>query len=270
MAACPDIRPGCLELEVLETSALDDMLHVSQIMEACLAIGVSFALDDFGTGYSSLTYLKRLPAKHLKIDRSFVGDMLNDPDDLAILEGILGLATAFRKQPIAEGVESAEHGKLLLQLGCELAQGFVIARPMPADALPGWVNNWQPPASWRSEKTVSVNDLSTLFIGIEHRAWVRAIEECIRHERVKPPPFKQDECRLGQWLQGEGKRRYESLEAYDVILPLHSKVHELGAELYELQAQGKQQEALGRLPELHDLRDRLLIQLEVLLRVSGP
>ncbi len=88
LAAHPNVPTQSLELEVLETTALDDVKHVSKIMNACLALGgVKFALDDFGTGYSSLTYLRRLPAKLIKIDQSFVRDMLIDKDDLAIVEG---------------------------------------------------------------------------------------------------------------------------------------------------------------------------------------
>ena len=100
-------------------------------MQACREMGVGFALDDFGTGYSSLTYLKRLPADLLKIDQSFVRDMLDDLDDLSILEGVLGMSRAFQRQAIAEGVETLAHGEMLLRLGCELAQGYAIARPMP-------------------------------------------------------------------------------------------------------------------------------------------
>ena len=74
--------------------------------------------------------------------------MLDDPDDLAILEGIIGLASAFRREVIAEGVETVAHGSLLLQLGCELAQGYGIARPMPAEQLPAWAANWRPEAAW--------------------------------------------------------------------------------------------------------------------------
>jgi len=114
-------------------------------------VGVSFALDDFGTGYSSLTYLKHLPVYKLKIDQSFVRDMLDDPDDLAILQGIVGLAEAFGRQVIAEGVETVEHGELLLQLGCELAQGYGIARPMPAADIPAWVATWHPDPAWRNQ-----------------------------------------------------------------------------------------------------------------------
>lgn len=123
-------------------------------MHDCQAIGVSFALDDFGTGYSSLTYLKCLPAAVLKIDRTFVRDMLDDPDDRAILKGVLGMASAFRRKVIAEGVERVEHGELLLQLGCELAQGYVIARPMAASDLPGWMASWEPPQQWRQVQRV--------------------------------------------------------------------------------------------------------------------
>jgi diguanylate cyclase (GGDEF)-like protein/PAS domain S-box-containing protein len=127
-----------LQIEILETSALEDVNHAAQIIEECKKFGVQFALDDFGTGYSSLTYLKRLPVSTLKIDRSFVHDMLNDADDLAILEGIVNLANTFNREVIAEGVESIEHGQRLLLLGCDQGQGYGIARPMPAEKLLAW------------------------------------------------------------------------------------------------------------------------------------
>jgi len=145
----PDVDPRHLELEILETSALEDMDQVSETIHACQRIGVRFALDDFGTGYSSLTYLKRLPAELLKIDQSFIRDMLDDPEDLAIVQGVVGLAAAFHRNVIAEGVESVEHGARLLPLGCELAQGYGIAKPMPGSEMPNWVASWQPDVTWR-------------------------------------------------------------------------------------------------------------------------
>jgi diguanylate cyclase (GGDEF)-like protein len=143
LAAHPELPPHCLELEILETSALHDISQVSATMNACQELGVRFALDDFGTGYSSLTYLKRLPTYLIKIDQSFVRDMLEDKDDLAIVEGVVGLAKAFRRKVIAEGVETIAHGVALLQLGCELAQGYGIARPMPAGEIPEWIFRWE-------------------------------------------------------------------------------------------------------------------------------
>jgi diguanylate cyclase (GGDEF)-like protein/PAS domain S-box-containing protein len=150
LAKHPQVDPTSLELEVLETSALEDFAQVSQVIEDCAQIGVTFALDDFGTGYSSLTYLKRLRVQVLKIDQSFVGDMLEDSADWAILQGIIGMAAAFKQDVIAEGVETIEHGSLLLQLGCILAQGYGIARPMPAAQMPKWATEWQPDAAWDS------------------------------------------------------------------------------------------------------------------------
>jgi diguanylate cyclase (GGDEF)-like protein/PAS domain S-box-containing protein len=148
LAAHPKVEPRYLELEILETSALDDVHHVSTIMNACKDLGVNFALDDFGTGYSSLTYLRRLPASLIKIDQSFVRDMLHDADDLAIVEGVIALAKSFKRDVIAEGVETIEHGTALLELGCELAQGYGIAKPMTASDIPMWISNWKPDVSW--------------------------------------------------------------------------------------------------------------------------
>lgn len=152
LAAHSDVNPQDLELEILETSALSDISQVSATMNACHELGVRFALDDFGTGYSSLTYLRRLPAHMIKIDQSFVRDMLEDADDLAIIEGVVGLAKAFHREVIAEGVETIEHGVALLKLGCELAQGYGIARPMPSGNIPEWVSNWKADDSWLAYK----------------------------------------------------------------------------------------------------------------------
>jgi EAL domain-containing protein (putative c-di-GMP-specific phosphodiesterase class I) len=148
LARHPDVNPADLTLEILETSALKDIPYASRVIEECHQLGVAFALDDFGTGYSSLTYLKRLRVASLKIDQSFVQSMLDDPDDLAILKGIIGLASAFKCDVIAEGVETLAHGALLMQLGCDLAQGYCLARPMPAQDLPGWHSGWA--TAWES------------------------------------------------------------------------------------------------------------------------
>lgn len=148
LIAHPQVPPSFLELEIVETSALKDIAEVADLMRACCALGVRFAVDDFGTGYSSLTYLKRLPADLLKIDQTFVRDMLDDPDDLAIVKGVIGLANAFHRRVIAEGVETIAHGELLIPLGCELGQGYGIARPMPASELPLWAAQWKPDPAW--------------------------------------------------------------------------------------------------------------------------
>ena len=264
LAAHPDLMPGCLELEVLETSALRDLAGISQVIEACREIGVMFSLDDFGTGYSSLTYLKVLPVTQIKIDRSFVRGMLEQPDDLAILEGVLGLATAFRRQVIAEGVETEEHGEMLLRLGCELGQGFSIARPMPAHELPGWSATWRPDPSWVNCRPISRDDLPLIFASVEHRAWIVAMENHLKGKGGAPPPLDHHQCRFGAWLDAEA--RSAARPAFQTIEELHRAVHAKAAEMCELHHGGRDPEALAMLGSLHGLRDALLGKLNALVQ----
>lgn len=148
LAEFPDVPPRMLQLEVVETAALEDIGRAREVLEACRALGVSVALDDFGTGYSSLTYLRHLPIDTLKIDRSFVLNLPDDMDDLTIVRGVIVLAAGFGRDVLAEGIEKTEHGDMLLELGCELGQGYRIAPPMPAGDFLGWLAAWQPEESW--------------------------------------------------------------------------------------------------------------------------
>jgi EAL domain-containing protein (putative c-di-GMP-specific phosphodiesterase class I) len=93
-------------------------------------------LDDFGTGYFSLVHLRRIPAQMLKIDQSFVCDMLIDAEDRALVEGVLGLGRAFGRQVVAAGVENADLVRALIAIGCDLMQGYGLAKPMPGQTLP--------------------------------------------------------------------------------------------------------------------------------------
>ena len=146
----PQVPADWLELEILETTAMEDLDRIAHLLDDCMKLGVHFALDDFGTGYSSLTYLRRLPTQTMKIDRSFVIDMLSNSMDHALVAGIVGLGKSLDREVIAEGVESLEHGIPLLRMGCYLAQGYGIARPMSADKVQEWVAQWQMPAIWQN------------------------------------------------------------------------------------------------------------------------
>ena len=132
-----------LEIEMLETAAHADIEATSALLLRCRALGVRFALDDFGTGYSTLTYLKRLPVDVLKIDRSFVHHMLDDSQDRAIVEGVIGLAGTFGCVVVAEGVESPAQARTLLELGCTIGQGTGIAAPMPSAQVAAWVRDYK-------------------------------------------------------------------------------------------------------------------------------
>lgn len=195
------LASGRLELEVLETSALERMVQVSRIVESCAEFGVSFALDDFGTGYSSLSYLKRLPGAKLKIDQIFVRNMLEDPDDLAILEAILGLASAFGREVVAEGIESVEHGSLLLQLGCEYGQGFGIAGPLPAERLVEWAHCWTPPMQWSRQRRIDPEHIPLLYAAVGLRAWLQDLDPAASSDEITPRPTRFQSQRLEQWLK---------------------------------------------------------------------
>lgn len=201
LAAHPRVNPRRIKLEVLESSVLEDMGHVSGLIRQCAALGIGFALDDFGTGYSSLRYLKQLPARRIKIDQGFVRDMLQDPDDLAILEGVIGMAAAFKREVVAEGVETVEHAAMLVQLGCMLAQGYGIARPMPADALAPWLTGWRLPDAVAARKPLARDDAVLLRALVEQRGWHAGLGEagCERCPTTMHSPGGAHA--FGEWLE---------------------------------------------------------------------
>ena len=261
LAAHPRVKPSSLELEVVETSAMQDLVRTSQVLTACRDIGVSIGLDDFGTGYSSLTYLKRLPANVLKIDQSFVRDMLEEPENLTILEGVLGLAAAFHRQVIAEGVETVEHGLMLLQMGCDLAQGYGIAASMPARDLQAWAAAWRPDQSWADVPVVRAENSPVLHASVEHRAWLGALEAYLQGRRSIPPPLDASQCRVGVWLDGEKQSARGTYSAIQAIDTLHRQLHELANEIFESQVDGGNHQGMARLRHLHYLQDKCLKRL---------
>ncbi len=253
----PSVSPSMLELEVLETSALEDMNKISRAISECKKLGIAFALDDFGTGYSSLTYLKHLPVSLLKIDQSFVRDMLHDPDDLAILEGILGLGIAFHREVMAEGVETIEHGKMLLQLGCELAQGYAIAHPMPANEFPAWAAAWKSDPSWLNCNSIGRDGAQLLYAVVEHSAWVNEVELFLKDGYAMAPALHPDECLFGEWLNSDKSQRFHDHPTFTMIKNLHDEIHGVATTLCDLKNRSLDAQALTGIEQLHTLRDVL-------------
>jgi diguanylate cyclase (GGDEF)-like protein/PAS domain S-box-containing protein len=269
LARHPGTPDNRLQLEVLESAALEDIERVSRLVEACRKLGVAFALDDFGTGYSSLTYLKRLPVDLIKIDQSFVRDMLDNAEELAIVEGVIGLAEAFHISVIAEGVETVEQGLAVLHLGCSLGQGYGIARPMPARELPGWIAGFQPDPLWRQARAAwSRDDAVLLGAEMDHRAWVGELQACLEAggmtEGRQLPPMDPRHCRFGRWYHGPGRLRYNGIAAFRDIDPLHRRIHAVGEEIGALCESGRMGEAKARMEELTALRDEIAVRLHAL------
>jgi diguanylate cyclase (GGDEF)-like protein/PAS domain S-box-containing protein len=153
LACHPNVAPQMLDIEIVESVVLENIQHVSKRLIACQNLGVTFSLDDFGTGYSSLSYLKQLPTQSIKIDQSFIRHILDDKDSFVLTKAIISLAKSFNREVIAEGVETVEQGVLLMRLGCDVAQGYGIAKPMPVEQVSRWVAQFvsNPSWGWRSQ-----------------------------------------------------------------------------------------------------------------------
>ncbi|MBD3612796.1 MAG: EAL domain-containing protein, partial [Hydrogenovibrio crunogenus] len=126
-------NPQLLKLELTESLLVKDIEDVVDKMQALKKLGVSFSLDDFGTGYSSLAYLKRLPLDQLKIDQTFVRDIIDDSNDAAIARAVIALAKSMEFNVIAEGVENIEQHQMLIDMGCRVFQGYLFGRPVPIE-----------------------------------------------------------------------------------------------------------------------------------------
>ena len=133
-------NPACLELEITENVLMNDSDRVVDVLSELKALGVRLSVDDFGTGFSSLSYLKRFPLDTLKIDQSFVRDLMHDADDRAICEAIIALGAKLKLEILAEGVEQSDQLMFLQKHGCQRAQGFYFAQAMPSDALLAWLH----------------------------------------------------------------------------------------------------------------------------------
>ncbi|MFN4063001.1 MAG: putative bifunctional diguanylate cyclase/phosphodiesterase, partial [Parazoarcus communis] len=149
------LPPDRLELELTESLVMRDPERSSETLSRCKALGLKIAVDDFGTGYSSLAYLRRFPIDRLKIDRSFIKDVVDEPDDAAIAQTIIAMAHSLRLTVVAEGVEDEAQLRLLQRWDCDIYQGFLSSRPQPADAITSLllgmkaarVSSLSPPAS---------------------------------------------------------------------------------------------------------------------------
>lgn len=265
----PNVRAEQLEMEILESSAIRDLEHTRGILHACRLLGVGAALDDFGTGYCSLSYLKQIPAATLKIDQSFIRSMLGKREDLGLVEGIISLARIFDMKVVAEGMETPEHGVLLLRLGCDLAQGYGIAKPMPPENMPDWIRDYTPHPSWDiwADLDWDLSDFPLIVAQYDHIDWVRRILRAMDGEDSDLDSIElrdHHHCRLGKWYYGRGKAHYGHLQEFRDMEDMHREIHRIGPRVLDLLAEGNKEAAHAECMALLSLKAKILEHMQSL------
>jgi diguanylate cyclase (GGDEF)-like protein/PAS domain S-box-containing protein len=260
----PDLNPRQLQLEVLESSVLADLKKIRETIDACQnQIGVSVALDDFGTGYSSLTHLRSFSADTVKIDKSFIQDMLDDPNDYVIVDGVIGLAESFSREVIAEGVESRQHGLMLLAMGCHLAQGFGIARPMPATEFPVWLKRYRPEQSWLdyAAKTRSLADNKSTLLNLTFKQWHARFVTRLNaspETMLDWPIMDTSRCHCGVWIEAGHKEQLFKASTLSELSLAHDAYHANANEIFTLYQDNEFDRARQALDNLNQAYERML------------
>ncbi len=263
LAQHPSVNSQYLQLEILESSALGDLNSITTVINSCQdVLGIKVALDDFGTGYSSLTHLRSLPVNTIKIDQSFVKDMIDDPSDSSIIGGIIGLADSFGREVIAEGVETTNHGLMLLAMGCEEAQGYGIAKPMPADVLPQWLHDYTPNQEWQlsGNKYQTNKENKVKLFRLITEQWINKFISNIQSspDDIKHwPIMNSKKCPCGTWIN---RALQEQLfEEYDLkqLDKTHQELHLIAHALHFKYQDGDMDAARKELPKIQAAFDNL-------------
>jgi diguanylate cyclase (GGDEF)-like protein/PAS domain S-box-containing protein len=262
----PTISPILLEIEILESVVLHEIEAVYSIIKECQAMGVKFALDDFGTGYSSLNYLKRLPAETLKIDQTFVRDMLYDNEDQAIVEAIINISSIFDKKVVAEGVESAEQGILLMHLGCEVIQGYYIARPMDIENLEIWADHYIHDNRfilWGKSRFGKL-DFPLTVAKLDHIKWVDELCHLVQTKSKCLEKEVEDhtQCRFGKWYYSNGLAQFSEHGPMKDIEALHRNLHAIGSDIFNFCQIGNYDESSLLCTKLINIQEQIIVLLE--------
>jgi len=269
LRAQPTVGVNQLELEILETGAMENMAHVSALIGQLQGIGMECALDDFGTGYSSLTFLKQLTAHTIKIDQSFVRGMLDDAEHATLVSSVLDLARNFSRRALAEGIETEAHGQALIEFGCEFGQGYAIARPMPADAVSHWMSKWRVPDAWAQSEAVEQRDIPVLLAEVAHRAWLKHLHAFAARHTPQAPTGSHHDCRLGLWLAKPSTRQhYHSSPDFTGLGALHEKLHATAQQLVSQVQTNERATVAEKFLALDALSDKVLSSLRMLRQTS--
>lgn len=263
LALYSQIHPKYFQLEIVESSALGELKLISRIIKTCInTLGINIALDDFGTGYSSLTHLRNLQAQTIKVDQTFVRDMLDDPNDYVIIDGVIGLADSFNRKIIAEGVETTEQGLMLLIMGCSDAQGNGIAQAMSPLDFYDWLIDYTPNQEWitcaNNARTLKEKKVKLFRLALDQ--WQKKFKNKILSlpGSIKQwPILARTNCHCGIWIK---RARQEQLFEESWLKKLeqaHDIAHGLADDLYKKYLQGDIDKARTGLNDLQIAADHI-------------
>jgi diguanylate cyclase (GGDEF)-like protein len=254
-----------IEFEITENSALESINHTNETIKELRKLGINFALDDFGTGYSSLTHLRELHINAIKIDKSFIFEMLHNTQDMAIVNAIISLSKVFQIDVIAEGVENIEQLLMLIELGCDAIQGYRIAKPMSFKPFIDYLEKFQPDPRWQ----VSFNylprraDFELLLAQSNHKYWIEVVLENLKNRRYnRLPQLSSEHCRLGKWLKHRGKEYFCDLPSFDSLLRIHQKSHQTVQEIVDSLNKSGYEVSQVEIDKIFRTRDELILAIE--------
>jgi len=259
----PNIHHKNIQLEILESSALGEISLISKILNDCKELcGIKIALDDFGTGYSSLTHLRNLPVETIKIDQAFVRGILDNPNDFSITDSVIKLSNSFNREVIAEGVETIDHGLMLIAMGCIYAQGYIIAKPMPASQFPHWFLNYKPNRKWigsaNNQYSDKQNQIESLKLLITR--WQQEFEKHLDSSDSKnslASVLNSNKCYCGLWLKRVSQ---ENLFDNALLIQLnnaHSNMHTIANILYNDKQNNNSNDKTNNLEEFKSIKHNI-------------
>jgi diguanylate cyclase (GGDEF)-like protein len=225
-----------LEFEILESAAVENLNKSNKIIKECKLLGINFALDDFGTGYSSLMHLKELNIDTIKIDRTFVSGMLDNSEDMAIVQAVIGLANAFDISVTAEGAENIEQVMSLMEIGCDDIQGYALARPMPQNAMKVFIDKFVPDPRWKlaSQTLPSKAHFELLLAESNHKYWVDLVLHELENSQMDDALFHTNYtlCKFGKWFEKSKNKNYKKSPHFKEIETVHKQLHKKVQEIY--------------------------------------
>jgi hypothetical protein len=197
--------------------------------------------------------------------------MIDDEEDMALIEAVIGLAAAFDRRVVAEGVETVEHGVLLMRLGCVVGQGYGIARPMPAENVLDWAATFAPDAQWLRWANVpwDMRDLPLLMARQEHVKWVEQVLDAVDGHPLAMSREQLENyhrCSFGHWYDGVGRERYGHLPEFAAIAIPHGEAHRIGAEMIRRHRAGDDETARQMRSRLLEVKAEILVLLDNLQR----